>query len=132
MKDWIAIIIAGGLLGATTASAPAADYLIIPLDAPGFGGSLLWIFPVAILTVALFIFMVVQGVRAQFKPIQAGAETLLGQTVKALSRIDTAGGRVFIEGEHWHAVSATPVAAGQPVVVIGLAGLTLQVKPITN
>ena len=38
---------------------------------------------------------------------------MLGQTVNALSRIDAAGGKVFIEGENWNAVSETPVEAGQ-------------------
>ena len=40
---------------------------------------------------------------------------MLGKTVNALSRIDSAGGKVFIEGEHWNAVSETPVETGQPV-----------------
>jgi len=49
--------------------------------------------------------------------------------VKALSRIDPQGGKVFIEGERWNAVSETPIEAGQPVVVTGIEGLTLKVKP---
>jgi membrane-bound ClpP family serine protease len=35
---------------------------------------------------------------------------------------------VFIEGEHWNAVSETPVEAGQPVEIVGINGLTLKVK----
>jgi membrane-bound serine protease (ClpP class) len=54
---------------------------------------------------------------------------MLGRTVSALSRIDSQGGRVFIEGENWNAVSETPVEAGQPVEVTGIEGLTLKVKP---
>ena len=96
---------------------------------PGFGLSLFWIIPATVLTAAFFIFVVGKGIRAQFKPVRAGAETMLGQTVNALSRIDSSGGRVFIEGEHWNAVSTTPVEAGQPVEVTGMEGLTLKVKP---
>ncbi len=70
------------------------------------------------------------GLRAQFLPVRAGRETLLGQRVTALVRIDTHGGRVFIEGESWRAVSDTPVEPGQPVEVVGLDGLTLKVKPL--
>ena len=99
---------------------------------PGFGLSLAWILPGTLLTAAFFVFVVGEGLRAQFKPARAGAEIMLGQTVKALSRIDAAAGRVFIEGENWQAVSETPVAAGEPVEVIGRAGLTLKVKPKTN
>ena len=96
---------------------------------PGFGLSLFWIIPATLLTAAFFIFVVSKGIRAQFKPAQTGTGTMLGQTVNALSRIDSAGGKVFIEGETWNAVSPTPVAAGQPVEVTGISGLTLQVKP---
>jgi membrane-bound serine protease (ClpP class) len=54
---------------------------------------------------------------------------MVGKTVNALAPIDAAGGKVFIEGETWNAVSPVPVVAGQPVEVTGIRGLTLQVKP---
>jgi len=97
--------------------------------APGFGLSLSWILPATLVTAAFFVFVVGKGIRAQFKPAQTGKETMLGQTVNALSGIDAQGGRVFIEGENWNAVSETPVEAGQPVEVTGIEGLTLKVKP---
>ena len=96
---------------------------------PGFGLPLSWIVPATLVTAAFFVFVVGKGIRAQFKPIRAGKETMLGRTVNALSRIDSQGGRVFIEGENWNAASETPVVAGQPVEVIGIEGLTLKVKP---
>ena len=96
---------------------------------PGFGLSLFWILPATIFTTAFFIFIVSKGIRAQFKPAQTGIETMLGKTVNALSRIDAAGGKVFIEGEHWNATSETPVEAGQAVEITGIVGLTLKVKP---
>ena len=88
-----------------------------------------WIVSATVLTAAFFIFVVSKGIRAQFRPIQSGKETMLGQRVKALSRIDAQGGKVFIEGENWNAVSETPVEAGQPVEITGIEGLTLKVKP---
>ena len=96
---------------------------------PGFGLSLRWILPATILTALFFIFVVGKGIRAQTRPAQTGPQTMLGKTVSALSRIDAAGGRVFIEGETWNAVSAAPVEPGQRVEIISLAGLTLTVKP---
>ncbi|MGA3283883.1 MAG: nodulation protein NfeD [Verrucomicrobiota bacterium] len=96
---------------------------------PSFRLSPAYIIPATLLTAAFFVFVVGKGIRAQFRPIQAGKETMLGQTVKALSRIDSQGGKVFIEGENWNAVSETPVEAGQPVEVTGIEGLTLKVKP---
>jgi membrane-bound serine protease (ClpP class) len=95
---------------------------------PGFGLSLRWIIPATVLTALFFIFVVGKGIRAQFKPALTGTGTMIGKTVNALSRIDSAGGRVFIEGETWNAVSAAPVEAGQPVEITGIEGLTLKVK----
>jgi membrane-bound serine protease (ClpP class) len=95
---------------------------------PGYGLSLRWIIPATLLTALFFIFVVGKGVRAQFKPAQTGTGTMIGKTVNALSRIDSQGGRVFIEGEIWNATSETPVEAGQPVEITGIAGLTLKVK----
>jgi len=96
---------------------------------PGYGLSLRWIIPATLLTALFFIFVVGKGIRAQFKPAQTGTGTMIGKTVSAISRIDSAGGKVFIEGETWTAVSAAPVEAGQPVEIIGIEGLTLKVKP---
>ncbi len=99
---------------------------------PGFGLPLSWIIPATLVTAAFFVFVVGKGIRAQFNPVRAGKETMLGRTVNALSRIDSQGGKVFIEGENWNAVSETPVEAGQPVEVTGIEGLTLKVKPKTQ
>ncbi len=96
---------------------------------PGFRLSLAYIIPATILTAAFFVFIVGAGLRAQFNPIQSGKETMLGKTVNALSHIDARGGKVFIEGELWNAVSDVAVEKDQPVEVIGIEGLTLKVKP---
>jgi membrane-bound serine protease (ClpP class) len=96
---------------------------------PGYGLSLRWIIPATLLTALFFIFVVGKGLRAQFKPACTGVNAMLGKTVNALSRIDSAGGKVFIEGETWNAVSATPVDAGQTIEITGIEGLTLKVKP---
>ena len=96
---------------------------------PGYGLSLRWIIPATLLTALFFIFVVGKGIRAQFKPACTGLNAMLGKTVNALSRIDSEGGKVFIEGETWNAVSATSVEAGQAVEITGIEGLTLKVKP---
>jgi membrane-bound serine protease (ClpP class) len=87
-----------------------------------------WIISTTLVTAAFFVFFVSKGIRAQFSPKRAGAETMIGKTVAALSRIDSQNGKVFIEGEHWNAVSETPIETGQAVEIIGIAGLTLKVK----
>jgi len=96
---------------------------------PGFELPLAWIIPGVVITTAFFVFVVGAGLRAQFWPVRVGRESMMGLTTRALSRIDAAGGKVFIEGEYWNAVSDTPVEAGQPVEIVGIEGLTLKVKP---
>src|SRR5438874_1753440 len=99
--------------------------------APGFTLSLAWIIPATVITAAFFTFMVGSGIRAQFKPVRAGTETMIGRRVIALSRADSRGGGVLFGGERWNAVSETPIESGQPVEVIGIKGLTLNVKRTT-
>jgi membrane-bound serine protease (ClpP class) len=91
--------------------------------------SLLWVLPATVVTALFFIFVAGAGIRAQRLPSVAGAETLLGRQVPALEAIDASGGRVFLEGEYWKAVSASPIQAGQLVVVVAREGLTLKVQP---
>ena len=96
---------------------------------PGYQLSLRWIIPATLVTAAFFALVIGKGVRAQFKPAQTGREAMIGKTAPAQSRIDSAGGWVFIEGETWHATSETPIATGALVKITGLSGLTLKVKP---
>lgn len=96
---------------------------------PGYSLSLAYIIPATLLTAAFFIFVVGAGLRAQFLPVRAGLETMLGKTTKAITPIDNKAGRVFVEGEYWNATSDMPIEAGQAVEVIAISGLTLKVKP---
>jgi membrane-bound serine protease (ClpP class) len=96
---------------------------------PGYELSLGWIIPGTLLTAAFFIVIVGKGIGAQFQPAKTGVQTMIGRAAAAQSRIDSTGGRVFIEGESWQAVSEAPVEAGQPVEITAIEGLTLKVKP---
>jgi membrane-bound serine protease (ClpP class) len=96
---------------------------------PTFRLSLLMIVPATLLTAGFFIFIVAAGLRAQFLPVKAGKEVMLGKTVAALTPIDAQSGKVFVEGEYWNVVSETPIEQGQLVEIIGIQGLTLKVQP---
>jgi len=91
--------------------------------------SLMWVLPATVVTALFFVFVAGAGLRAQRLPARAGAETMLGRVVPAMETIDPGGGKVFIEGEYWDAISAVPIAAGQAVEIVALNGLTLTVKP---
>ena len=88
--------------------------------------------PSALCTAAFFAFVVGAGLRAQFLPARTGAQTMMGQQAPALTRINAAGGMVFVEGEYWTATSESPVEAGETVEITGRDGLNLQVKPLTQ
>ncbi len=96
---------------------------------PAFRLSLAYIIPATLVTGAFFFFVVGKGLRAQLLPARVGREILLGKTVPAETRIDAASGKVFVEGEYWNAVSETPIEPGHPVEIVGIAGLTLKVRP---
>src|SRR5258706_565542 len=100
-------------------------------DTSGAVARLSWqvVVPATLVTAAFFIFIIGAGLRAQFLPVQTGAHTMVGKSVPALTRIDSQGGRVFVEGEYWNAVSDIPIEPGQPVEIIAIHGLTLKVKP---
>ena len=95
---------------------------------PLFRLSLSYIIPATLVTALFFVFVIGKGLRAQLLPIKAGAETLIGKTVTALTAIDSHGGRTFVEGEYWNAVSDTPIEKDEAVEIAAVQGLTLKVK----
>jgi membrane-bound serine protease (ClpP class) len=98
---------------------------------PLFRLSLAYIVPAMIMTALFFAFVVGKGIRAQYLPIKVGNETMLGKTVATFTPIDATGGKVFVKGEYWNAVSDTPVEQGTPVEISAVLGLMLTVRPKT-
>src|SRR5437870_171563 len=95
---------------------------------PLFRLSLSYIIPATLVTALVFVFLIGKGLRAQLLPAKAGAETMIGKTVTALTPIDSHGGRTFVEGEYWNAVSDTPIEKDEAVEIAAVQGLTLKVK----
>lgn len=80
----------------------------------------------AAVVVAVVVLLVV---RARRNPVRTGSEGLLHQPGRAVSELAPRG-KVFVHGEIWHAVSDSPVAAGQPVEIIAVEGMLLRVRPL--
>lgn len=97
--------------------------------APAFRLSLELVVPATLLTAAFFIVIVSAGLRAQRLPVRMGMSTLIGRTAEAIAEIGPENGRVFVEGEDWHAVSAVPIPRGEVVEIVAVNGLTLTVQP---
>ena len=118
------------LLGA--AAFVGGSLLIFDDVAPAFELSLIIVIPATIITVLFFAFAVGAGLRAQAGGVRAGPETMVGETADALTDVGPQGGKVFIEGETWNAVSDAPVKKGQTVKVAAISGLTLHVNPAND
>lgn len=95
---------------------------------PAFHLPLSYIIGGTVLTACFFLFIVGAGLRAQRLPVRAGRETMIGKVVPAAARIDSGGGKVFVEGEWWNAVSDAPIESGESTEIVGIDGLTLKVK----
>lgn len=95
---------------------------------PAFHLPLPYIIGGTLITALFFLFIVGAGLRAQRLPVRTGREAMLGKITSAAGHIDAAGGKVFVEGEWWNAVSETPVETGQPVEIVAIEGLRLKVK----
>ena len=118
------VLTGGGLLAFVIGS-----LMLFDRRDPLFRLSLYYIIPSAVVTAAFFLIVVGKGLRAQRLPVKVGKETMVGKIVKALTAIDSNGGRVFIEGEYWSASSATPIKQGDVVEIIAVEGLTVKVVP---
>jgi membrane-bound serine protease (ClpP class) len=86
--------------------------------------------PAAISFAGLFILVGYFVVRTQRGKVRTGAEGMVGELGEARGDIGPEGGKVFVHGEWWSAVSREPIAAGSLVEVVGLRpGMKLEVKP---
>ncbi len=76
----------------------------------------------------VFLFLMRLAFRAVVSPVQTGNEGLVGRQGVARSEVNARGGKVFIAGEWWDAVSAKPVPAGDRVRVVQADRLSLTVE----
>ena len=105
--------------------------ILIDTDVPGFGISRPLIGSIAAFAALGLLAIIWIAVRARHRPVVSGREELVGAAGVALEDFDHEG-HVYIHSERWNAIAETPVRADQGVVVTGLDGLTLKVRPATN
>ncbi len=71
------------------------------------------------------------ALKARRNKVVTGAQGLVGEIGVAQTALSP-GGKVFIHGELWDAVSSAHIAAGQRVVVRRVDGLQLEVEPVVQ
>jgi len=79
-------------------------------------------------TVGFFLVVVGFALRARRAPRAAGAAAMLGRRAQVIERLSPRG-RVRLDAEVWNAEAAADVEVGAEVVVTGVDGLTLRVRP---
>jgi len=103
--------------------------ILIDTDVPGYEVSRSLIGSIALVGSLGLMAIVWIAVRARQRPVVSGREELVGADGVALEGF-TGSGHVYVHSERWNAVSEAPVRANQAVVVTGIDGLTLKVRPV--
>jgi len=98
---------------------------------PAIRVSLDLIISMAVFTLLLVTFLLSMVVRAQRTQVATGVEGLLHEQGVTRTRVDRSG-KVFVHGEIWNASADEEIAAGSPVEVVGVEGLSLHVRPVNR
>ena len=139
----IGLIILGVILMIAEASAPSfgalgfggviamviGSIILIDTDAPGFAVSRPLIAGIALAGSAGLMAILAMALKARSRPVVSGREELTGATGEALEDFGNLG-FVFVHGERWQARTEAAVQQGQAIVVTGVDGLTLRVRPV--
>ncbi|WP_022727294.1 NfeD family protein [Fodinicurvata sediminis] len=103
--------------------------LLFDSSMPGYEISPWTIGVMTLISVLLLIIVLRMAIRSHRRPIQAGAEEMIGQQAEVL-KWSGGKGYIFVHGERWKAVCDEPLKKGQTVEILTLDGLTAQVRSI--
>lgn len=95
---------------------------------PGFGISITFVVVFGLIAGLTLLWLVSYLVRLRRRGAVSGAEGAIGGIGRAMEDF-TGPGKVWFESEAWQATSTVPVYKDQDVVILGIDGLTLIVKP---
>ncbi|MBU0654325.1 MAG: nodulation protein NfeD [Gammaproteobacteria bacterium] len=110
----------GGLIAFVIGAVILFDDKYLAVSLPLFAG-------IALVAGGFLLWMLSRFTSLRHKPVVSGQEYLAGQMGKATEAF-SGKGHVFVNGEYWAAHSASPVHAGQPVEVLGVHDMVLEVQ----
>jgi membrane-bound serine protease (ClpP class) len=105
--------------------------ILIDTDVPGFKVSRPLIGAIALASSIGLLAIIGSAMKARQRPVVAGREELVGAKGTALMDFENRG-NVFVHSERWSAVTESPLRKGQVIVVTGIDGLTLEVRPASE
>ena len=119
-----------GVLGIGGTVSLVIGSIMLTRDAiPGVQVGLGFIVPVALAVSAITLFLGRLALRAQRQRSVTGVDGMIGARGRARNDLSPgAAGQVDVHGEIWRAQSASHIAAGQPVRITAVNGLTLVVE----
>ena len=101
-------------------------------NVPGVSVGLGIVIPAALAFAAIFLFLGRLSLAAHRRPPVTGKEGLIGMTGSARDALAAdKRGYVLVHGELWRATSRAAVSPGDPIRVVEVNGLTLDVEPLT-
>jgi membrane-bound serine protease (ClpP class) len=103
--------------------------LLFPKDDLAPRGEFWFVTGVAVAVSGILALLSFKALAVQRLPNRTGWDGMIGLTATARGEIDQEKGKVFVDGAIWEARSEAPIRAGDPVVVAGVEGLRLIVKP---
>lgn len=107
----------------------AGGLLLFDRNIPGFGVPLPLIFGLAASSAVVVVLGGGMALRARRRPVVSGREELVGADGVVLVRGD-AGTWAQVHGERWSVTSPDLLQPGQRIRVVGMQGLTLQVRAV--
>ena len=80
----------------------------------------------------IMIFLTRLAVKSQMGRVVTGAEALIDMTGRTRTPVNAEGGKVFVNGEWWEAISGEPIGTDMKVRVLKAQDLVLTVMPLTQ
>lgn len=119
-----------GVLGlGGIASFVIGSIILIDTDQPAYGIDLSVIITFTVMSVLLLVTVLWLALKSTRSQIVSGMEALIGSEAVAINDFEHKGS-VIMHGEHWQAVTNTPVKKQQTLKVTGLKNLILSVEPL--
>ena len=92
----------------------------------------IWLIYLAVMVVAMVLYYAVRmAMRSHAHKVITGEVGMIGMSGRAETEL-APDGTVFVHGELWRARAGLHIRAGEPIRVVGVDGLTLEVEPLNK
>ncbi|HZQ62547.1 MAG TPA: nodulation protein NfeD [Casimicrobiaceae bacterium] len=105
--------------------------MLIDTDVPGFGVPVSLVLTLALITVVFIFGVSAAALKSRRRPVVSGREQMIGSIGVMMDDAETEGW-ARVHSEQWRVRSTVPVRRGQPVRIIRMDGLVLEVAPVNE